>query len=237
MVGVNIRVAEGRLVDRPAARPQEGFGPEATLIRTFPDRRLQRRGDAATCQIIFRRRLGTMKHLFRGLATLVAVTAFVAVVGSIGSASNRAAGCSPVDQQYGGCGGKDKPAFSYDILTDITVHVDTSACSGFAPSDLVLSGRLAAHYKHWATEDIFGEEEGWADLNVSAGVSGHTYLVHQRYWYPRRFREYIYGWATTVVMRDDGASMRGYAQLGIRADHNTEGINWESVPTCSPPHH
>ena len=99
-----------------------------------------------------------MKHLFRGLATLVAVTAFVAVVGSIGSASNRAAGC-------------------------------------------------------------------------------HTYLVHQRYWYPRRFREYIYGWATTVVMRDDGASMRGYAQLGIRADHNTEGINWESVPTCSPPHH
>jgi hypothetical protein len=185
-----------------------------------------------------------MKRLIRTLVALAAVTIFVGVVVSVGLGSSRTTACAPVDQQYERCGrdhpgNLDKPDYLVNNVGDVILHVDTSACSGFAPAELILSGRWATHYKVWylASGLVGVEAEGWTDVDVSASVMDHAYRVHQRYLYPRAFQEYVLGWATTVIRRDDGASMRGYARLGADIQHMTEWISWESAPTCSPARH
>ncbi len=163
---------------------------------------------------------------------VAAAAAFVAF-----SATAALAG-RPIDRQYGPpLAGSEKPDYRYNIhLPNVTIYVNTSACAGFAAADLYLTGDLFAHYVGWNTID-YGEEQGWAKINVGANVSGHSYRINQRYEYPRQFREYVSGWADTLVERNDGATMKGFSALSTNPILNRIEIDWLSTPVCSPARH
>ncbi len=129
----------------------------------------------------------------------------------------------------------DLPVAHYhEVRTGVALHLDTSACAGFAPSgQLQLLARLKASYQVWRTS-IGNEQVGRTDVRASAKVGGHTYRIEQRYVFaPRQYREYVDGWATTVVTRDDGAAMTGASWLGFGgAAAPVEGVWWQGTPTC-----
>lgn len=120
------------------------------------------------------------------------------------------------------------------VRDGVAVQIDTSACSGFAPAaQLELNARLVASYTVWRTS-IGNEQVGWTDVHASASIGGHVYRIAQRYHFrPRQYREYVDGWATTILTRDDGASMVGASWLGLGGSGApVEGVWWQGTPTC-----
>jgi hypothetical protein len=117
----------------------------------------------------------------------------------------------------------------------VSAHVENSVCPDFAPAEFVLTGPSHSHYKLLEPDVPF--EEGWIHVKLSASIAGHEYSVHQRYSFPKDFRDLVYGFAVTVIKRDDGATMQGDSVLGIDAIDFREEINWLETPTCTPPRH
>lgn len=136
----------------------------------------------------------------------------------------------------------DKPAYRYRDKRDISnLWVETGACPGFSTaSPLLLAGTLKAAYSHWDAPDVFGEEAGYTQIDVDGTDGAHTFHIHQRYDYPRAFREFVYGYATTEIVRDDGATMTGTSWLGIdplKGSAGAEGVWWLGTPMCGAARH
>jgi hypothetical protein len=120
--------------------------------------------------------------------------------------------------------------------------VETSACPGFSgTSPLRFSGKLFAAYRVWNAGSLAeSTEEGFAFVNVTASDGKHSYRITQLYLFPRQYREYVYGWARTWVVRDDRAMMTGASTLGVQPEYpggGAEGIWWSATPTCVAPRH
>ena len=135
--------------------------------------------------------------------------------------------------------GTEQPEYRYHgQLRDMPVFIDTTSCPGFGPAELALNeSRFAWQYVHFAgtNGDIFGEEEGWTDLDARGTADTHSYRLHERYVFPRAFREFVSGYAYTVIKRDDGATLEGDAVLvlNVLVGLGREEINWTATPTCS----
>lgn len=118
------------------------------------------------------------------------------------------------------------------------VWLETSACPGFSTTrPLLFAGTAMGAYAHWNDPAPFGEEEGYTQIDVTATDGAHSYRIHQRYVYPRSYREYGQGYATTTALRDDGASMTGSSWLGIDpllGAGGAVGVWWIGTPTCAP---
>jgi len=122
------------------------------------------------------------------------------------------------------------------------VIVITTACPGFAASSpLHFGGTLVSQYRRWSSPDVVDPiDEGFTLAHVTAADGIHTFRITQRYDFPRGFREFVYGWATTRVVRDDGATMVGASWLGIDTTYpggGAEGVWWTQTPTCNGPRH
>jgi len=158
------------------------------------------------------------------MRNLSVLTAAIAVLAAVVGATSVLAATGKPDSRY------------LQMRDGVALHVDTSACAGFAPAgELQLLGRLNGVYEVWKTS--FGNEQvGRTDLRASATIGGHVYRIKQRYLFqPRQYREYVDGWATTVVTRDDGASMSGPSWLGLGGTGApVEGVWWQGTPTCHP---
>lgn len=130
---------------------------------------------------------------------------------------------------------QEAPDYSYHSNRDVSnVIVDTSACPGFATSSpLHFGGKLIAAYRHWNSDNT---EQGFTFAHLTASDGAHTFHVTQLYLFsPRQFREFVYGFATTRVVRDDHAMMVGASWLGIDPLYpggGAEGVWWMGTPTC-----
>jgi hypothetical protein len=136
----------------------------------------------------------------------------------------------------------DKPDYRTNTQSTVTPHVENTVCGDFSPAELVFTGRSHARYSGWFVEEplIGVQEEGWIDIDVATSAAGHEYRIHQRYFHPRQFREFIYGYAVTVIKRDDGATMQGDSVLfldPLAGEVGEEKIDWLETPTCTPPKH
>jgi len=123
----------------------------------------------------------------------------------------------------------------YKLAPFSNLWLETSACPGFSTATpLLFPGTSMGMYRQWYDPEPYGEEAGWTQIKATATDGAHSFAIHQRYVYPREFREYAAGFATTVVLRDDGATMTGWSWLGGDPLIAPAGVWWIGAPTCTP---